>query len=259
MVISISLRPGNFAARPASFPDTVSFEHWRFALGLTYQDAQGRLVEPDLPGAAMAVELGEDRHACRQRSDSSMSTTAAYAFATHEVPRQEGRPLTGPDADADVSPPCWHWWPSTPSSTASATRFPAGRHRLTLVFAARLFRRHRLARCGPSRATTTRSRWRSKRAAKVDGATPWQAFSHGALADGRADTDGGVSCSRSSARFRSIRSQSILLKQQGPAHPGGRVEDVLVRPEVLVGRLRGGCSVVGIADHGRCSSWRRSG
>ena len=48
MVISISLRPGNFATG-SIIPDTISLEHWRFALGLPFQDATGRLIEPDLP------------------------------------------------------------------------------------------------------------------------------------------------------------------------------------------------------------------
>ena len=30
-------------------PETVSLEHWRFALGIPYQAADGSLVEPDLP------------------------------------------------------------------------------------------------------------------------------------------------------------------------------------------------------------------
>lgn len=79
VVISISLRPGNFATG-SIIPDTISLEHWRFALGLPFQDANGRLVEPDLPvlrwlwnsvrvaTASAAVVL-------------LLSTTAAYALA----------------------------------------------------------------------------------------------------------------------------------------------------------------------------------
>ena len=48
MVISISLRPGNFATG-SLIPSSISLEHWRFALGLPYQAADGSLVEPDLP------------------------------------------------------------------------------------------------------------------------------------------------------------------------------------------------------------------
>ena len=79
MVIIISLRPGNFATG-SLIPKAISFEHWRFALGLPYLNADGHLVKPDLPvllwlwnsvkvatlSAVIAVLL---------------STTAAYAFA----------------------------------------------------------------------------------------------------------------------------------------------------------------------------------
>ena len=48
MVVSISLRPGNFATG-SIIPDSISWEHWRFALGLPFQASDGRLIEPDLP------------------------------------------------------------------------------------------------------------------------------------------------------------------------------------------------------------------
>ncbi len=79
IVISISLRPGNFATG-SIIPETISFEHWRFALGLPFQDASGRLVEPDLPvlrwlwnSVKVATLSGL---ICL-----FLSTTAAYAFA----------------------------------------------------------------------------------------------------------------------------------------------------------------------------------
>jgi maltose/maltodextrin transport system permease protein len=79
MILSISLRPGNFSTG-SIIPETISWEHWRFALGLPYQAPDGRLVTPDLPvlrwlwnsvkvatlSAFIAIAL---------------STTAAYAFA----------------------------------------------------------------------------------------------------------------------------------------------------------------------------------
>ena len=79
MVVSISLRPGNFATG-SIIPETISWEHWRFALGLPVTNADGRVIIPDLPvlrwlwnsvkvstlTAVVAVLL---------------STTAAYAFA----------------------------------------------------------------------------------------------------------------------------------------------------------------------------------
>lgn len=36
VVLSVSLRPGNFATG-SLIPDTISLEHWRYALGLPYQ------------------------------------------------------------------------------------------------------------------------------------------------------------------------------------------------------------------------------
>lgn len=79
MILSISLRPGNFATG-SIIPESISLEHWRFALGLPYEDATGRLVEPDLPVlrwlwnsvkiATLSAIIGL-----------LLSTTAAYAFA----------------------------------------------------------------------------------------------------------------------------------------------------------------------------------
>jgi maltose/maltodextrin transport system permease protein len=42
------LRPGNFASG-SLIPETISFEHWRYAFGLPYQAANGQLIEPELP------------------------------------------------------------------------------------------------------------------------------------------------------------------------------------------------------------------
>lgn len=82
MILSISLRPGNFATG-SIIPDSISLEHWRFALGLPYQDASGRWLEPDLPVlrwlwnsvkiATLSALIGL-----------LLSTTAAYAFARME-------------------------------------------------------------------------------------------------------------------------------------------------------------------------------
>ena len=79
MILSISLRPGNFATG-SIIPETISLEHWRFALGLPFQAADGKLVEPDLPVlrwlwnsvkiATLSALIGL-----------FLSTTAAYAFA----------------------------------------------------------------------------------------------------------------------------------------------------------------------------------
>lgn len=86
MIISISLRPGNFATLGGDtlwanlVPQKISLEHWKSALGITYQDETGKLILPPFPvllwlwnsikialiSACIAVLL---------------STTAAYAFA----------------------------------------------------------------------------------------------------------------------------------------------------------------------------------
>ncbi|HEU4730692.1 MAG TPA: maltose ABC transporter permease MalG [Kofleriaceae bacterium] len=79
MVISISLRPGNFASG-SLIPEHISLEHWKLALGMSYVDVDGRVVKPPFPvmhwlwnsikvatlSAALIVAL---------------STSAAYAFA----------------------------------------------------------------------------------------------------------------------------------------------------------------------------------
>lgn len=48
MIVSISLRPGNFAAG-SLLPDSISLEHWKLAFGLSYTDVGGRVVEPPFP------------------------------------------------------------------------------------------------------------------------------------------------------------------------------------------------------------------
>src|SRR5678815_3923776 len=79
MVVSISLRPGNFASG-SLIPDHISFEHWRLALGLSYVDVDGRVGTPPFPvlhwlwnsikvaGASAALMV-------------VLSTTSAYAFS----------------------------------------------------------------------------------------------------------------------------------------------------------------------------------
>lgn len=48
MILSISLRPGNFAGGHL-IPSHISFEHWKLALGMSYVDADGQLVKPPFP------------------------------------------------------------------------------------------------------------------------------------------------------------------------------------------------------------------
>lgn len=48
VVLSVSFRPGNFATG-SLIPESISLEHWRYALGLAYQAADGTWTEPELP------------------------------------------------------------------------------------------------------------------------------------------------------------------------------------------------------------------
>lgn len=48
VVLSVSLRPGNFASG-SLIPATLSFEHWRYVLGLPVQGPDGLPMTPDLP------------------------------------------------------------------------------------------------------------------------------------------------------------------------------------------------------------------
>src|ERR1043165_6570311 len=48
LIVSISLRPGNFAGGHL-IPQSISLEHWKLALGISYVDADGVLVKPPFP------------------------------------------------------------------------------------------------------------------------------------------------------------------------------------------------------------------
>lgn len=79
MILSISLRPGNFAAG-SLIPDHISLEHWKLALGIPYEGPDGRMVEPPFPvlrwlwnSVKVATLSGI--------ITLLLSTTAAYAFA----------------------------------------------------------------------------------------------------------------------------------------------------------------------------------
>jgi maltose/maltodextrin transport system permease protein len=79
VVLSVSLRPGNFASG-SLIPETISLEHWRYAFGLPYQAADGSLIQPDLPVLRWlwnSVKIATIS-ACVTLL---LSTTAAYALA----------------------------------------------------------------------------------------------------------------------------------------------------------------------------------
>ena len=78
-IISISLRPGNFATG-SLIPTEISWEHWKLALGMGYTDAQGVRVEPPFPVLLWlwnSVKIATVSAALIV----AISTTAAYAFA----------------------------------------------------------------------------------------------------------------------------------------------------------------------------------
>jgi maltose/maltodextrin transport system permease protein len=78
-VVSISLRPGNFAIG-SLIPSEISFEHWQLALGIPYHGPDGKLVEPPFPVLRWlwnSVKIA----GISAFLIVAFSTTAAYAFA----------------------------------------------------------------------------------------------------------------------------------------------------------------------------------
>ncbi len=86
-VVSISLRPGNFATG-SLIPSTISFEHWQLALGIPVRQPDGTVVQPPFPvllwlwnsikiAAISAVLIV------------AISTTAAYAFARMKFAKKQ--------------------------------------------------------------------------------------------------------------------------------------------------------------------------
>ncbi len=78
-VVSISLRPGNFATGTI-IPTEISLEHWKLALGFSYTGADGTVVNPPFPVMRWLW------NSIKIATISSVlivafSTTAAYAFA----------------------------------------------------------------------------------------------------------------------------------------------------------------------------------
>ncbi|MBB5017088.1 maltose/maltodextrin transport system permease protein [Chitinivorax tropicus] len=84
MILSISLRPGNFATG-SIIPDTISFEHWKLALGISYQGADGSLVQPPFP--VMRWLWNSIKVATMSAAVTLLlSTTCAFAFARMKFP-----------------------------------------------------------------------------------------------------------------------------------------------------------------------------
>ncbi|MDR7332327.1 maltose ABC transporter permease MalG [Roseateles asaccharophilus] len=78
-VVSISLRPGNFATG-SLIPTEISLEHWKLALGIPYQAADGSLVQPPFPVLTWLWNSIKIATASAFLIV-AISTTAAYAFA----------------------------------------------------------------------------------------------------------------------------------------------------------------------------------
>ena len=86
-VISISLRPGNFATG-SIIPSTISFEHWQLALGIPYMQPDGTVVQPPFP---VLLWLWNSIKIATISSllIVAISTTAAYAFARMKFARKD--------------------------------------------------------------------------------------------------------------------------------------------------------------------------
>ena len=86
-VVSISLRPGNFATG-SLIPSEISLEHWKLALGIPHRLADGTVVQPPFP---VLLWLW---NSVKVATISAflivvISTTAAYAFARMKFARKQ--------------------------------------------------------------------------------------------------------------------------------------------------------------------------
>jgi maltose/maltodextrin transport system permease protein len=86
-VVSISLRPGNFATG-SLIPSTISFEHWQLALGMPVVQADGTVVQPPFP---VLLWLWNSIKVATISAVLivAISTTAAYAFARMKFARKQ--------------------------------------------------------------------------------------------------------------------------------------------------------------------------
>jgi maltose/maltodextrin transport system permease protein len=79
LIVSISLRPGNFAGGHL-IPRSISLEHWKLALGIPYVDADGALVKPPFPVLTWIWNSFKVSFLSAAVS-LALSLVAAYAFA----------------------------------------------------------------------------------------------------------------------------------------------------------------------------------
>lgn len=85
-VLSISLRPGNFATG-SLIPTQISLEHWQLALGIPWTAPDGRVVQPPFP---VLLWLWNSIKVATLSAFLivAISTTAAYAFARMKFARK---------------------------------------------------------------------------------------------------------------------------------------------------------------------------
>ncbi len=79
IVISVSLRPGNFASG-SLLPQAISLEHWRYVLGLAVTGPDGQPMRPDLP-VLLWLWNSVKVAAMSAAVTLLLSTTASYALA----------------------------------------------------------------------------------------------------------------------------------------------------------------------------------
>lgn len=85
-VLSISLRPGNYATG-SLIPASISFEHWQLALGIPYTAPDGSVTQPPFP--VLLWLWNSIKIACISAAlIVTISTTAAYAFARLQFQRK---------------------------------------------------------------------------------------------------------------------------------------------------------------------------
>ena len=85
-VLSISLRPGNYATG-SLIPSRISLEHWQLALGMAYTASDGSVTQPPFP---VLLWLWNSIKVATISASLivAISTTAAYAFARLKFARK---------------------------------------------------------------------------------------------------------------------------------------------------------------------------
>jgi maltose/maltodextrin transport system permease protein len=85
-VLSISLRPGNYATG-SLIPSRISLEHWQLALGMAYTAIDGSVTQPPFP---VLLWLWNSIKVATISASLivAISTTAAYAFARLKFARK---------------------------------------------------------------------------------------------------------------------------------------------------------------------------